>query len=711
MNGNKRSAFTDAGPSQQTPASKRPKVGEGDGGNKPDANPTPSPAADRFFRVPELVKIVAEYVCRERVDLISLAAVCKSSRMPALQVWATHLDIPLDAAEKRFQLFDRHEALLHSVRFLRIRAGINEYARVSQHTGSAKDRGEKLWQALVKLLTLMSKVKGRERGPFIDLSFAVRDSRRIREAFDRIASAGRIVAIRLVLTALIDDELHADSSDSKAGILDKKDDVKNDNNDDHDQSSEDGSDADSDEGSVKWTERKQQDAEVMWTSSWLALSELVAAIQADATAKGGPGLQVFQLGNKEQVRVSCYGIWDRQNWLFWPCRIPMRFWSSLAHNTSSTLRELSLTLSVTDNLASILDLFSLPKLETFSLLFVGTLYYVDRLEAFLSRHLHLEALSVVVRYDYRRDTLSLQQTFPNLRWLDVDCNLPPERQVLRFIKRHPSLQGIDAPVVIKWAAHAHDVDDSTPIYGNVRTLRVDDLQRYKEIVNGGGRPSQVFLTLDGWKGPRMASFVSSEWWLDRQDVAHALTCLQSNYCGQTLDDLIFCLRLTSDNKALPNLTELAVYKLNPLDERGLATLFAALSSAPALRVLCISERFEHELDEAEVFQHNNSSFFCNADEMLVNCRFPAAFEYFEWAGLNRGNPTYFRFLPTHDVTSAPTSASSKEGAALTKRGRLQRIPSMFRTKISPIGIWDATFDPFRASTILNHSGVFPSLAL
>ncbi|KAE8179646.1 hypothetical protein CF335_g9522, partial [Tilletia laevis] len=400
----------------ETPASKRPKVGEGDGGNKPDANPTPSPAADRFFRVPELVKIVAEYVCRERVDLISLAAVCKSSRMPALQVWATHLDIPLDAAEKRFQLFDRHEALLHSVRFLRIRAGINEYARVSQHTGSAKDRGEKLWQAFIKLLTLMSKVKGRERGPFIDLFFAVRDSRRIREAFDWIASAGRIVAIRLVLTALIDDELHADSSDSKAGILDKKDDVKNDNNDDHDQSSEDGSDADSDEGSVKWTERKQQDAEVMWTSSWLALSELVAAIQADATAKGGPGLQVFQLGNKEQVRVLCYGIWEGPNWLLWPCRIPMRFWSSLAHNNSSTLRELSLTLSGTDNLASILDLFSLPKLETFSLLYVGT-FYVDRLEAFLSRHLHLEALSVVVQNDHRRLTLSLQQTFPNLRWL------------------------------------------------------------------------------------------------------------------------------------------------------------------------------------------------------------------------------------------------------------------------------------------------------
>ncbi|CAD6938920.1 unnamed protein product [Tilletia controversa] len=704
MNGNKRGAVTDAEPSRQTPASKRPKIGEGDdaggGGNKHDLDPPPPPppssAANRFFHVPELVKVVAEYVCRERVDLISLAAVCKGSRMPALQVWATHLDVPLDAAEKRFQLFDRHEALIDSIRFLRIRAGVNEYARAFQDASGGSHPGAKLWSAIFRLFALISSVKGQERGPFIDLSFFLRDARRIHDLFRWIAPAGRVVAIRLCLTDMVDNDAYSDRSDSEAEVADKKDDDKN---DDHDEASEDSSDADSDEGSVKWTERKQQDAEVIWMSSWLALSELIEEIRMNAKANGGPGLQIFQLGNRN------HSLANATQWLHWPSPIPMLFWSSLASNASSTLSEFSLMLSETDELASILDLLTLPKLETFSLISVGPLD-IDRLDAFLSRHLHLEALSVVVEDDDHVRTLKLQQTFPNLRWLEVDCNPPSEKRVFRFIKRHSSIKGIHAPVVIEWAAEGNDLDDPTLIYDQVRTLFIHDLKRYEEIVNGGGRPSHVFLVPDSCGGHDMVDLVSSGWWLGRQEVAHALTCLEFNYRGHTLNDLIWSLRFAADRKALPNLTELSVYQLKPLDEKDLETLFAALGSAPALRVLRICEWSEHELEEAEVFRQNDA-FFYNADEMLVNCLFPAAFEYFQWTGLNNLDPNYFRFLPTHDET-APTPTPD---AASTKRGRLQRIPSIFRARISPVGVWDAPFHPIQASAILDHTGVVPFLAL
>ncbi|CAD6884138.1 unnamed protein product, partial [Tilletia laevis] len=288
--------------------------------------------------------------------------------------------------------------------------------------------------------------------------------------------------------------------------------------------------------------------------------------------------------------------------------------------------------------------------------------------------------------------------------------LHPGSELLRFFERHPSIQGIHAPFEIQWADDDDDPEDPTHIYDNVRTLRVDDLQRYKEIVNGGGRPSQVILIRDDWRGPGMTDFVASKWWLDREDVAHALTCLEFSCSNHTMRDLIMDLDFTFNRKALPNLAELAVHRLEPLDEKDLGSLFVVLSLARALRVLRVSEWSapvkENVLWQSKSFIHSSTV------ELLVNCRFPAAFEYFQWTGVHRGDPTYFRFLPTHDATSSmPAPTSSEEGAALIKRGRLQRIPSMFRAKISPVGVWDAPFDPMRASAILDHTGVVPSLAL
>ncbi|CAD6949113.1 unnamed protein product [Tilletia controversa] len=239
------------------------------------------------------------------------------------------------------------------------------------------------------------------------------------------------------------------------------------------------------------------------------------------------------------------------------------------------------------------------------------------------------------------------------------------------------------------------------MYDSICTLYADDVDVLKRIANSGARPSQVCLLASRYLRPHIASFVPSAWKLQKQDVVHALSCLEVAYYRDK-DIVALMSHLCSTFKLFPNLAELAIHGHNSLDNDDLKYFFDALVQARALRVLRISEWTERRAKDIR-------SFIYKAHELRVNGLFPASFEYFVWTALDCGEPACFRFLPTFNKTTPVPASTSEEGASLPKRGRLQRIPSMFRTKISPLGIWDQPFDPARASAILDHSGVVPSL--
>ncbi|KAE8238650.1 hypothetical protein A4X13_0g8429 [Tilletia indica] len=95
---------------------------QGSSGESPDS------AARRFFKIPELVHMVTPWLAKDRVDLLQLAATCKSFRVHALQTWANYLDVPLSMADKRLKLFQANPGLSRHVRYLRFYDDIVDYA-------------------------------------------------------------------------------------------------------------------------------------------------------------------------------------------------------------------------------------------------------------------------------------------------------------------------------------------------------------------------------------------------------------------------------------------------------------------------------------------------------------------------------------------------------------------------------------------------------
>ncbi|KAK0522794.1 hypothetical protein OC835_006456 [Tilletia horrida] len=73
-----------------------------------------------------MVHHVLGYLCRERVDLLSISLVCKALCAHALQIWAPISTSPSTAAADRLELFKAHPRLLSHVRFLRVRNDLQD---------------------------------------------------------------------------------------------------------------------------------------------------------------------------------------------------------------------------------------------------------------------------------------------------------------------------------------------------------------------------------------------------------------------------------------------------------------------------------------------------------------------------------------------------------------------------------------------------------
>ncbi|KAK0518837.1 hypothetical protein OC835_007722, partial [Tilletia horrida] len=126
-------------------------------------------AAGQVFAIPELVREIASYLSRDRLDLLALGAVNKLFRKHVLPVWARHQDVPSHMAEKRVLLFGSRPELLAHVKYLRLQC-----KRTSRCPNPPLD--------MFVLLIGMLAGQTTDEPPLIDLCFQLRHIGRLKAA-------------------------------------------------------------------------------------------------------------------------------------------------------------------------------------------------------------------------------------------------------------------------------------------------------------------------------------------------------------------------------------------------------------------------------------------------------------------------------------------------------------------------------------------------
>ncbi|KAE8209714.1 hypothetical protein CF327_g6338 [Tilletia walkeri] len=612
-------------------------------------------ATARFFGLAELVNLLCSYLSTEQVDLLALAGVSRKIRSLALPHFARHLDLKLSTADSKLNFFIAHPELLQSIRSLRIRNDISQryyeygYNRFIPDAHALSISHGPHWnEAKLLLAMIAAQSSSLVRPPAIDITVGITEITALDAAlrpFPRLQQ--RIVALRI----LPDVDTNVEAS------------------------------------------AEQREYEEHWHHNWTQLARFIQRIQPPVRslsqqshdASGNldiPGLRLFHFGHTD-VEGELYD-WE-------PGAVPLSFWELFAAATSSSLRDLSLFLARSDLPEDIFPLLSHNQLTHFVLKrsASGT---IDALEDFLDQNqatlqdLHLDIGDPA-------EPLSFRQDFPQLQ----HCQVWSEEYVSRstqldrridFAKRHPQLKG---------TAHRSVTSDvpSFPrgIYPNLRVLSsIPDA--FEEHALQGGRLSHLRTAL------YLPELVTHSWLAKIPEAASAITCLELHYRTDTLaGDLQPHFPSVFSSDFLPNLTELSIGYVNsgdtmildwsvpsygnPLSERELLALMASLCPAKKLRILHLSD--------------SRAAPFENKGDLLAEfpqARFPPSFEYLTWFVPARNETQYYRFLPAE--------YPQREAADENRKGRLQRISSFFRTRITREGVWERAFDVGRRKVLMDH---------
>ncbi|KAE8218173.1 hypothetical protein CF319_g7897 [Tilletia indica] len=87
---------------------------------------------------------------------------------------------------------------------------------------------------------------------------------------------------------------------------------------------------------------------------------------------------------------------------------------------------------------------------------------------------------------------------------------------------------------------------------------------------------------------------------------------------------------------------------------------------------------------------------CLSTDILLDNKFSSALEYFGWLQPLERVPQYFRFVSSDPYGRVVQIESGG------KRGRLQRVPAIFRAKITSHGVRDRSLEPNFQMTVLGH---------
>ncbi|KAE8213370.1 hypothetical protein CF327_g3106 [Tilletia walkeri] len=602
-------------------------------------------AVHRFLAYPELVEHTLSYLSRERVDLLSLSVVSKAFRVYALRVWPNYLDIPTSAAAEKLQFYKANPQLLSQVRFLRIRNDVLELEPEQSSLPSSIPVHN--WAAITSILTLVDKAQvSTRKAPAIDLTLGTTDIRSLVNAFHNCSRLKQnVVALRII--AVLAPKITTDMDT-----------------------------ADCEDVQTATADRREE-----WIGDWAALTQFIFDIQGSAREHANSGLINFHYHGDDLE--DGYRIPERN--------VPETFWADLSGAAALTLRDLSIQSHFEDYGEAILPLLTFSHLERlyFNSYDVGystqnqEFKFVDE---FLDRHPHLQKLVI-----YSGDPPSFCQTFPHLQSFGVQDQYRSLEERIDFARRHPNILATEDEELI---LHGTDAVASE-IYPNLRQLTSYKTEAFEKCAERGGRLSHIRLRNHGPpKGLDLHSFSSTMWLTRFPEAAKAVTCLELGLVRvEDMDrfQASFSSAFTSD--FLPNLTELALIwskktpfgVSEPSAEEKIGPLLAGLVTARSLRILHLS-------DQSKPFPKK---------EILVDCVFPQSLEYLVWLETPVHKSQYFRFLDTQPDSS---SSSSKPAPALGKRGKLQRISAMFRTKISPEGVWERPFHHYRmVTTILDHT--------
>ncbi|KAE8207309.1 hypothetical protein CF327_g7373 [Tilletia walkeri] len=322
------------------------------------------------------------------------------------------------------------------------------------------------------------------------------------------------------------------------------------------------------------------------------------------------------------------------------------------------------------------------------------------IQALLDHHPTLRKLYINAYPPHNVDppgiTIHFRQTFPDLS----DIYITPPFPGPEFAERHPKvIRSLKSIPSVHYDPHAPPEFEASTEYPRQRFALVFSLESLQEMVAAGQRLSHIYVGgLGHYQDPDyyLPVFRASP------EIAQALTCLELDVDYTQLGEFLQNL----DPTIFENLAEVSINMdvsestrqrrrtpsvPPPSVESKIATAISHFVPARSLRVLRISQ---------------GRAARCLSTDILLEHEFPPALEYVGWLEPPERVPQYFRFVSSDPFGRVVETESGG------KRGRLQRVPSIFRAKITSYGVWwERPLDPNFQMTVLDHISGPPTLVL
>ncbi|KAL9935700.1 hypothetical protein V8E36_005277 [Tilletia maclaganii] len=347
---------------------------------------------------------------------------------------------------------------------------------------------------------------------------------------------------------------------------------------------------------------------------------------------------------------------------------------------SRTLRDIACKYMRDDCFAPGLLTTTFPQLKRFHIS-AHNLDQVEVFNAFLDRNPGLIHLDLEIT-DTPDPGLSWEQTFPSLRSIRVKHPFPPQE----FADRHQYVLSCIKYEAARFQQTPPTLTSSSD-YAKLRHTAVHQLDTLKELVDQELPLLHIFLRDD--KG----SIKAHMHLLNAPNItAWPITCLEL----ETTDVTLLNVMRDFNPASFPNLVEVPVHacgrylrEYGEVDAEGrMKRAIFNFYKAKKLKVLRITEM----------------CYDCPEQDALIDFEFPPALEIFGWNSYyEEESGQYFRFVPI--LTQKGHLLGLEHGG---KRGRLQRVPAVFRTRISPDGVWERPYKTKDGVTVLDHLGDVPT---
>ncbi|KAE8241653.1 hypothetical protein A4X13_0g7324 [Tilletia indica] len=403
---------------------------------------------------------------------------------------------------------------------------------------------------------------------------------------------------------------------------------------------------------------------------WDKLAELIQ------TTSEGPGLHTFEICEPDEaaddIDVDGY----------------FRCWSLLIEHHVRTLQSLSVT-AEPGHIPKKFSTVSFPHLRDFQLLQYNC--NSELLQGFLDHHTNLRRLQIECTQP-SEPFVEFSQTFPNLSDIYMTAPFPgPE-----FAERHPRVIRNIKHVLLQQQNQDDPEFETSTEYPNQRFACFFDSESLQQMVAAGQLLSHIQICDLGKFGQTLNDYLQVL--TARPKIAQAVTCLELEASDPNLGALF----RSFDPTIFENLAEVSIalnlgrcapsywntYVAGSV-ESIIASAISHFVPSRSLRVL--------RIDEGQAR--------CSSTNILLNHEFPPALEYFGSLEPPTRVPQYFRF-----VSSDPFGRVVKTESG-GKRGRLQRVPIIFRAKITPYGVWERPLESTFQNTVLDHISGPPTLVL